>query len=1123
MQLTAYGKGLLHSIKEHAPGDSKMWLGMKLTVILLMAAILQGNAKSYSQNITLSLRNAPLEKVLSEIKKQSGYHIIYGKGEMARTTNVDVNVVNASVESVLSLVFKGQPLSYSISDKFIIIAPRTPGPRPEDPSALPLPPIDFFGRVRDENGNVMAGITVTVKGTKLITATDERGEFSLKGIDGNAVLILTGVNIETTEVAIKNAGMLIKVKAKTSQLDEVQIIGYGSTTRRRSTGSISSVSSDDIAKQNITNPITALQGRIAGAVITQDNGLMGSAVRVSIRGAGSGVSMAGYVPLYIVDGVPFTLFNGGFPATDNLNAYGISGANGGISPLSMINPEDIERIDVLKDADATAIYGSRGGNGVIIITTKKGGQNRTVFNLNANHGISKINHFIPMMSTQEYLAMRKEAFSNAGVTPTAANALDLTVWNQTANTDWQKWAIGGTAHNTNATASVSGGNAQTRFLYSSTYRTEGTVYPGSFNNNMFSNRINAGHTTKDGKFNINLSVAYSAMKNNLPSVDLSSIYNLPPNFPLYNSDGSVNFTLTSPLAYLMKKYDGSVSNLIGNLLLSYELVPGLKLKANLGYSTTGLSQTSTNPAAAQNSASSTVSMLNYAKNDNTHYTVEPQIEYSRMVSKGRLGLLVGSTFQQDKATGISMQGVGFSNDNLITSLTAANTITVVSNNYSLYKYNALFGKVNYSWENKYILDATGRRDGSSRFGAGHRFGNFGAVGAAWIFTEEQFARNLHFLSSGKLRGSYGITGNDQIMNYQYFSVYTATAGYNYNGSSILFPSNLANPDLHWEKTTKLDLALELGFFKDRILLKTDFYRNLSTDVLTFITTPTQSGVNSYMGNLPAVIENKGLEIELNTTNINTGKFRWTTFLNLTIPRNKLLSYPGLAVSSYSTTYEIGKPANLQKFYQFEGVDPKNGQPTFKDQNGDGQMTYAADRVAANFGHPIYGGFGNSISYDGLSLDFVFQFNHRMGYVNNTIGTYPNTNPFGYTYANQSKDALNRWRTNGDKAIYPAATTATNTAISNFIYYSSSNWGDASFIKLKTVSLNYSLPRNWLKKINFSSASIYAQGQNLFTWARQKYTYDPETSVPGADPGIGTGRYMSFPPMRTMVIGLNCSF
>jgi len=1118
MELLVHGKAPAHGRSLPA----KLLFIMRLTAIFILAASLHVSASGYSQEVTISSRNITLEKVFRLLEQQTGYSFLWNEQLLDKTSTVSIDVKKASLTQVMDLCLQGTGLAYRIRDKMVLIE-AAPSIRAE-PSTMALPPGEIHGRVVNEKGEPVESVNVLVKGTGKGATTNANGEFKLSKVDGNATLVFSGANIETYETVLSGkVQVTVTVKTKVSALDEVQIIAYGSTTRRRSTGAVSSVTSDDISKQQITNPITALQGRIAGAVITQDNGLMGSAVRVSIRGAGSGVSMAGYVPLYIVDGVPFTLFNGGFPATDNLNAYGISGANGGISPLSMINPDDIERIDVLKDADATAIYGSRGANGVILITTKKGATNRTIFSLNANHGIAKVNHFIPMMNTPEYLAMRTDAFNYAGVTPTTANALDLKVWNQTAYTDWQKWAIGGTAHTTNATASVSGGNAQTKFLYSSTYRTEGTVYPGSYNNNMFSNRINAGHSSRDGKFNINLSASYSTMKNNLPSVDLSSIYNLPPNFPLYNSDGSLNFTLASPLSYLMKKYDGSTSNLIGNLVLSYELMPGLKVKTNLGYSTTRLSQTSTNPASAQNSASSTVSQLLYAKNDNDNYTIEPQVEYNRTIGRGRLSALAGTTFQQNKATGISMEGTGFSNDNLITSIAAANKIVIDYNNYSLYKYSAVFGKLNYTWGNKYFIDATGRRDGSSRFGSGHRFGNFGAIGAAWIFTEEDLFRSQHILSFGKLRGSYGITGNDQILNYQYSSLYTATSAYNYNGVSILYPSNMANPGLHWEKTTQLDLALELGFLKDRVLLKTDFYRNLSTDVLTFITTPTQSGTNSYMGNLPAVIENKGLELELNTINVTTGKFRWTTSLNLTIPRNKLVAYPNLANSFYSSSYVIGQPANVQMFYQYAGIDPKNGLPLFKDQNGDGQMTYAADRVPANVGHPFYGGIGNSLSYEGLRLDFLFQFSHRMGYRNSTIGTYPNTNPFGFTYANQSKEALNRWRAAGDQALYPAATVASSTSMQDFIYYSSSAWGDASFIKLKTVSLNYSLPARWVKKINFTAVTFYAQGQNIFTWAKQKYTYDPETSVSGADPGVGTGRYMNFPPLRTMVIGVNCSF
>jgi hypothetical protein len=279
-----------------------------------------------------------------------------------------------------------------------------------------------------------------------------------------------------------------------------------------------------------------------------------------------------------------------------------------------------------------------------------------------------------------------------------------------------------------------------------------------------------------------------------------------------------------------------------------------------------------------------------------------------------------------------------------------------------------------------------------------------------------------------------------------------------------------------------------------------------------------------MGNLPAVLENRGFELELNTINIDKKGFRWATNLNLTVPRNKLASYPDLANSSYASSYVIGQPTNLQKFYQFQGIDAGSGLPQFKDQNGDGQMTYTADRVPGSVGHPVYGGITNTVSYKGLSLTFTFQYYHRNGYLNSTIGTYPMTSPLGYTYANQSIAALDRWQTAGDKGrLFPQATVSTNAAITNYIYYSSSNWGDASFWKLKTASLSYALPQQWLKKIQFSAVNFYVQGQNLFTWAKQKYTFDPETTVPGADPGIGTGRYMSIPPMRTIVVGLNCSF
>jgi TonB-linked SusC/RagA family outer membrane protein len=1091
----------------------------KQHVLLLFLLVLFGKT-AISQTITLSVKNASLEKVFTEIKKQTGYSFIYSKNSLINSHPVDINVKDANINQVLQICLSNQRLTYTITDKYITIRSVQSENIPLQTNAHGLSR-NLSGIVTGEDGSPLTGAFVRVRGNGKGVVVNIHGNFLLQDVLPKSTIVISYVGYQTAEINPEgNTNISVQMQPSVEDLDATVVIGYGTTTRRKNTGSVSSITASDIAKQTINNPLTALQGRIPGMQITQDNGLMGGAVRVNIRGAGSGISSAGFIPLYVIDGVPFTLFNGGSPASDNLNAYGTSGANGNLSPFAMINPEDIERIDVLKDADATAIYGSRGSNGVVLITTKKGSRKGTVFNFNVNHGSGKVAHFIDMMNTQQYLTMRKEAFTNAGITPTATNALDLTTWDQNAYTDWQRFAIGGTSDVTNATASISGSDDQNSFLFSSTYRNEGTVFPGNYNNTNFSTRLNAGHTSIDRKFNINLSVNYAYMRNNLPTTDISNIYNLAPNFPLYNANGTANWTSTNPLSYFKKNYAGTTTNLVSNLDLSYKILPGLTAKANLGYTTTRLQQTSTNPASSQNPAGSTTSRLIYADNNNDNYIIEPQINYNKTFGQGKLDVLAGTTFQQNKSTGVYLNGVGYTNEALITSLLAASSITASYNNYSLYKYTAFFGRINYSWADKYIVDATARRDGSSRFGPGKRFGNFGAVGAAWIFTKEKFASSLNFLSYGKLRGSYGLTGNDQIPDYLYTTLYGVTSSsYAYQGTTSYSLSNISNPNLHWETTKKLDIALELGFLHDRILLKTDFYSNRTSDQLIYIATPSQSGVNGYYGNFPADVQNKGWEFELNTTNIKTNDFKWSTSINLTINRNKLISYPDLATSSYASSYVIGQPTDIRFMYHFTGVDPATGLPTFEDLNKDGLITYANDRKPVPYGHPYYGGLINTLSYKGFVLDFAFQYNHRNGYIDNGLSN----NPFGYTYENQPISALNRWKQAGDIAKLPAATTTSSASYSNLIYSSDYNWGDASYLKLKTVSLNYNFSRILAKKVKMSAISIYVQGQNLYTWAKQKNTYDPEVTRPGTGSGLGTGQYITLPQLRTIIIGINGTF
>lgn len=1094
---------------------AQMEKAMKLTAFFLFVLLLNVSARGFSQKITMNVRNVTPDKVFKEIRRQTGLLFLYDNVEIKKIGKISVVVSNANVSEVLEKVLGNTGLTHRIIDQTIIIEPQQPAALIRT-SAPELALADITGFIVNESGNPLSGASVKVKGTSFGTTSDAKGYFKLRQPEGLTVLVISFIGYETQEISFKGGGPLrVVMKAAVNSLDALVVIGYGTTSRRINTGSVSSITSADIDRQPVTNLLTALQGRIPGMQITQDNGLPGSSVRVNIRGAGTGVSTAGFIPLYVIDGVPFTLFNGGQPASDDLNAYGITGANGSLSPFAMINPEEIERIDILKDADATAIYGSRGANGVVLITTKKGTKRGTSVSVKINQGTGKVPHFIEMMNTEQYLAMRKEAFTNAGMPVTG---LDLTTWDQNAYTDWQRYAIGGTARTTNATASVSAGDLQNTFLLSATYRREGTVYPGNYDNKTFSGRVNAGRTSADRRFNVNVSANYAYMRNNLPTVDLTTIFNLAPNYPLYNANGTVNWTSTSPLSYFKKDYTGTTTNLITNIDLSYKILPDLLLKANMGYTTTRLKQTATNPASSQNPSGTTISKLTYADNNNDNYIIEPQLSYNKTIGPGKLNVLAGATFQQNKSTGIYLAGSGYTNESLINSLTAASSITVTANNYSIYKYNAFFGRLTYNWNEKYIIDATARRDGSSRFGPGKRFGNFGSVGGAWIFTKERFANNWHFLSFGKLRGSYGITGNDQIPDYLYDTRYSVSStAYAYQGTTTYYLSGIANAGLQWEVNKKLDVALELGFFGDRILLKGDFYRNRSSNQLRFVTLGSQVGTNGYYANFPAVVQNKGWEFELNTVNIDGKDFKWTSFINLTFNRNKLVSYPDLATSGYASSYVIGQPTNIRFMYHFTGVDPTTGAPTFEDQDKDGSITYANDRKQAPYGHPYYGGIVNSISYKGFQLDVTLQYNHRNGYIDNAISS----NPLGYSYQNQPVTALKRWQKAGDVAKLPAATKAFPASYSNF-NNSDFNWGDASYWKLKNVSISYSLPKAWIRSVKMTNASMYVQGQNLYTWAKQKNTFDPETTVSGA-PGLGTGQYIAMPQLRTIVVGINCNF
>jgi TonB-dependent starch-binding outer membrane protein SusC len=456
---------------------------VKLTTILLLACCMHLSAKSFGQHLTISKTNAELPEIFLDIYRQTGFYFMCKDDLLENAKKVTIRVKDATLQEVLEICFRNQPLEYTISDHVIVVSKKT------------ILLIDVKGRVVNDKDIPLAETNIAVKNSSISTATDGDGIFILHHIEANAVLNITHIGYEAQEIAIEgNTQPVIRLVQSISKLDEVQIIAYGTTTRMLDIGDIGSVSAETIAQQPVSNPLEALEGRVAGLQVTQQTGVPGGAFTVLIRGQNSIAN--GNNPLYIIDGVQFT----GTSISSNLVSGGITG---GGNPLSSMNPADIESVVILKDADATSIYGSRGANGVILITTKMGKAGKTNVDLNVYTGVGQVAHFMPLLNTPQYLTMRREAFQNDGEQPNPYVDYDLLSWDTTRYTNWQKTLYGGNASILNAQGSVSGGNQNTQFILSGAYNRQGTVFPGSFNYQKASGHAGINHSSKDQRFKCN--------------------------------------------------------------------------------------------------------------------------------------------------------------------------------------------------------------------------------------------------------------------------------------------------------------------------------------------------------------------------------------------------------------------------------------------------------------------------------------------------------------------------------------------------------------------------------------------------------------------------------------------
>jgi TonB-linked SusC/RagA family outer membrane protein len=1109
---------------------------MNFTAILLLAFCLQLSANTNAQLVTLREKNAPLEKIFSEIRRQTGFEFIAPMQLMKEAPRVTITLQKATIQQALDACLKDLNLTYEIEGNTVIIRKKQ---KTVLQVADPLvnnqpPPIDIKGRVTNEQGEPIEGATVAVKGTNFMTVTNSNGEFQLTGISENATLEISFVGYETLTIAANNprfkpgAASPIALKLKPETLNEVIIKkGYYDEKQRFTLGNSVHIGKEVFEQSPVQNPMLALQGRVPGMEVTQLTGLNGGGVKVRIQGESSinfDNNFYNHNPLIVIDGVPFPSQNAGYdPST------GVERIVQGGSPLNFINPNDIESIDILKDADATAIYGSRAANGAILITTKKGQAGKTKLTVNLQQGWGTIGHFVDMLDRRQYLDMRYEAYRNDGIaistlTPTNTN-YDLKLWDTTRYTNWQKELIGGTAKYSNFQAGLSGGTANMSYLIGATYNRQTTVFPGDFDDKVGNLHFNINGASANQRLKIQLTGSYTYDQNHLPGIDVTNraVLMEPVAPPLFKSDGTLNWapnasgvsTWDNPLAYTQNTdFVNTTKNLICNLNIRYHILSGLNFQTSFGYTNTqsDLYYPLRIEYARPENRVNTQRTATFDDRNMSSWIIEPQVTYAGKIGKGKIDGLLATTIQKSSYNFFSIEGSGFLTDLLMKTLRAATSTNIKSSLSAITRFNALFGRLGYNWDGKYLINLTARRDGSNKFGPKARFHNFYSVAAGWIFSDEKWiSKKLSFLSYGKLRISYGTTGSDGIPDFAYLSIYNINSPtILYQNSIGLYATRIPNPYLQWQETEKSQAGLDLGFIKDRVIVGATYTRNQSFNQLTDFFLPSVAGFTSISKNQMFVVQNTSFEFNLNTVNVRHKNFSWKSNFNLTLPRNKLVEVPDYSSPYYKAS--LGQPLGYITVTRSAGVNPANGRYLVRDKNGNPitSSPLAEDRnvYLSNLSR-YYGGLLNSIQFKGLQLEFLFQFVRKRGPRDMFYSGSQNPGVFNPTTSNQPVSVLDRWQKPGDATEIGRFTT--NSLFAK-LYNLTDAWYsyEASFIRLKNVSLSWQLPQSWVRKARLQSASIYAHAQNLLTITKYR-GLDPESM------GLG------MPPLRMITTGINVEF
>ncbi|MCK0135715.1 TonB-dependent receptor [Arenibacter sp. S6351L] len=1113
---------------------------MKLTAFFLLVCMLQINATTYSQKtrISLEMNDVQLSEVLNRIETISEFKFFVDTQKIDVKRAVDIKADKEKIFDILDKLFKGTNITYEVYKKQILlkkveIAPTAPKSFGIDQSFIELDKYQqtITGTITDENGTPLPGANIIEKGTTNGTQADFDGNFAITLAENNAILLISYIGFSTKEIGLNGQTILnVQLEESASALDEIVVVGYGTVKKSDITGSVSSISDKDFNPGVNASVDQLIQGKASGVQIAQTSGEPGGGVSVRIRGSSS--INAGNQPLYVIDGLPIdngTLLSSGGSA-------GVGSNQNPRNPLNSLNPSDISSIEILKDASATAIYGSRGANGVVLITTKQGNSGKIKVDYEGYSGMQTIAKRIDILSTQEYISSINDISVEGGQGP-VFNSSDIS--NIGAGTDWQD-QIYISAPVASHNLSMSGGNENTTFRTSLNYFNQDGIVKNSGIEKYIA-RVNINSKIGEN-INVGININSSVIKNNnqIDGVNTNEqagpIYSsllYDPTESVFNEDGSFsrssNLTINNPLSLIegISNTD-KINRTFGNVFIDYEILKGLSTKLNFGYDNQNVIREIYNSrltirGQSENGIAS-ITTLNRS-NQLVEFTMNYVKEFNE---KSTLNILGGTTYQNFLDSQFSGTISGFPSD-----ATGVDNLNLGDDNFdglgsnkagnSLLSY---IGRINYNYLNKYLLTGTLRADGSSRFGENNKFGYFPSFAFGWKLDKESFVPDI--FDELKLRASWGITGNQDIGNYNSISTYSSglSAILDDQLATSLRPSRIANPNLKWESTAQIDIGIDARILGGRVSATLDYFNKETRDLLINKPLPTASGYESILSNV-GKMRNSGMEILLNSINISQENFMWSTTLNFSSIKNKITDLgnssdiiTGFVQNVGNTSiYRVGEPAASYYGYIVSGIfqsqseveasaqpDSQPGYPVFKDVNGDRKIS-PADQVVIGNPYPEFTyGIQNTISYKDLSFDFFIQGQQGADLIN--INRIESMYPANFRRNRIAEQALNRWTPDNPDTKWPSGI---NPNAYGGGKVNSLMVDDASYLRLQSIRLAYNIPVKFARLME-----VYVTGQNLITL----------TNYIGANPESNSfGRsnvkldYNGYPLARTWVLGL----